>query len=711
MNHSKVFVKDYNERVSAARENGVAVIDTQRRAEGMRSMLIEKAEKTFYITSISINEKGGAMLSLLACAPNRETSEIPIGRATIKSTQPQLTAKAAETLQRQAEDAEVKDLGNGQVQRAQYGVCLRTVERYSRAMINIEVADSVGLGKISSRIYRTGKGAAEDFFVNSLIPGKVHSLLTGRECNKEIIFNADGSVKDGVLIYNDKSIGGATASPGQIKKGDVTFPCVNMDGYDVSQRWSKMTYGGSEKVLVPQESSYKEIAQHNVRYSAYKSSSVDLNEVGTVAYFMGKMVFPGTDDEFRDGFAFASAEFVAECFTAKHSERYLVTPSAVAGIFIQCRPWLNKVLAEVTMRRYIEGVIRFLDKDVIVLDRNNLKEGDQEDFDLCFDKKNKTKSKFWGKLVVVTDTPDDYAIDFFTDLNGLKASYDLSRPSCLNMLDMSHTEHHIETGATTSTQLVQSLMVLNAKKTEEICARLGDAMVEGVRSSIMREDGVAPRWSDFQGDSVNYTQLLQGIAPTFIRESYRPLFKSVANAAIEGLTTSASSLNYKTKGAYAKITTDPAADFGVRILGVDEEGGVEVLCPVASRKRISRLVGIKYPKMHFLEYLKGKVVSIKDYIQRVEDSALSDWQKCLVIELAKSITGGAIVVPAVERLKNMLAGMDFDGDAMTLYFDEDIVDILFKEVPLAISIENDPTTDRQEKQEDAFNQKKLFASA
>ena len=51
------------------------------------------------------------------------------------------------------------------------------------------------------------------------------------------------------------------------------------------------------------------------------------------------------------------------------------------------------------------------------------------------------------------------------------------------------------------------------------------------------------------------------------------------------------------------------------------------------------------------------------------------------------------MIPAIETLKNMLAGLDFDGDAVSLFFDKDIVDIMWKLTPKAVIIDEDDVSD------------------
>lgn len=54
---------------------------------------------------------------------------------------------------------------------------------------------------------------------------------------------------------------------------------------------------------------------------------------------------------------------------------------------------------------------------------------------------------------------------------------------------------------------------------------------------------------------------------------------------------------------------------------------IEVVCKAAEKEAIKRLIAIKYPKMGPKEFLKCRVLTVKEYCDRVEKSDLTDIEK------------------------------------------------------------------------------------
>lgn len=87
------------------------------------------------------------------------------------------------------------------------------------------------------------------------------------------------------------------------------------------------------------------------------------------------------------------------------------------------------------------------------------------------------------------------------------------------------------------------------------------------------------------------------------------------------------------------------------------------------------------------------MISPEEYEQRVmADINLSDIQKREISRHVRNLSGGVIMIPAIKTIKNMLSGLDVDGDAMQLFFDEELIDIIWTIEPKAVIIdENDIT--------------------
>ena len=409
---------------------------------------------------------------------------------------------------------------------------------------------------------------------------------------------------------------------------------------------------------------------------------------------MGKLTFQGKKggDEYNDGFGYVASEFLGEAFTSLEPEKYFFAPWACDGLTIQKRSWLNKIMAEVVRRNYINEMISHLQIETAILKRGEISQEDCNEFILGVKSKGK-KGKFAGKIVVICEEPKDaWKIDLFTDLNGLKAPFDPNVSSGIEILDMSHEEHDIEHGSRTSTQLLQSLMIADPEGTMAFVDRLGQEYISVKEEALTKDEGMTPSWMDFQGNC-DYQQLLGRIAPKFVHRYYAPLWHTLVDSALKGYVKSCRRLNLPTKGSYAKIVIDSAADFGERILGVNQQGEIEIIAPVAEKHDISRVVGVKYPKQGSFEYLKGRVISADKYEARVlSNHHLSDMQKREISRHVHNLSAGVVMIPAIATIKNMLAGLDVDGDSMQLFFDEELIDIVWTIEPKAVIIdENDIT--------------------
>ena len=75
------------------------------------------------------------------------------------------------------------------------------------------------------------------------------------------------------------------------------------------------------------------------------------------------------------------------------------------------------------------------------------------------------------------------------------------------------------------------------------------------REILNKDEGIAPHASELASDVVNYTILGASLFPKFVRENWRPSFKSFVDKTLQGLTNKCANLNFKTDGMYVMITS------------------------------------------------------------------------------------------------------------------------------------------------------------
>ena len=90
---------------------------------------------------------------------------------------------------------------------------------------------------------------------------------------------------------------------------------------------------------------------------------------------------------------------------------------------------------------------------------------------------------------------------------------------------------------------------------------------------------------------------------------------------------------------------------------------MEVLCPVATKYKLKRMAIVKYPKQHFQEFGKCRVISPQEYEERLREKDLPEYIIKLIMQHVKHMSKGYVALPAIKEIANMLAGLDFDGGA------------------------------------------------
>ena len=497
------------------------------------------------------------------------------------------------------------------------------------------------------------------------------------------------------LVYNSRKMPGQeNLTAGEKKSYTIQFVCSNFRNISVRALKYVLTYGASELLASTPKTSQKDLAQKSNRLAQYMAPNTSGTFLHNVCFFMGK-IKDDDGNEYRDGFAFVLDEAVRHCFVVLSKGMFAISKKACQGLAIQMRPWLCKLESESVsdgyMARFLE--LRHAMENAVFVYRDAVTEEQQEAFNLALESKGK-KGAFAGKFVFIADHEGDWdeneVPEFFTDINGLKAEFDLKMGSTFNILSMSHHKAH-KNGAHLSTQLVQSMMIFDMEATREVIARHMEAYVADKFDELMNGTGKTPTVQDVEGSLKG--QLLAKLCPAVTTKYYFPLLRSISNKTMEGMVRVANNLSIPTEGAYQKLMVDPAMDFGVRILNVTKDatsnGILEVLAPTV--EVTCRGIIVKYPKQHFGEYGKCHVVSVADYIARVKAcDELSENDKALLIEKVRRLSKGVLCVPAVAEVKNMLAGMDFDGDAVILFLDSGVVAVMWKGEPIAVCIdEND----------------------
>lgn len=650
---------------------GAKVIKDLRRGERFaRSLMLGLRQRQFWVRCLSLEVKG-----------NESNLEL-VRKASLK---PRNHSRAIWYAQ----------IHKGLVRISTHGL-LEPVERFSDMYLIVSYPENVDYTHLldmaiivyDNEYYWGTWGKPESF---TLMVGENEDAPAKAE-----LFDEAGNLVEGALLYNasGEDAGYESSSAGETKRLSIPFICQNMPGLTPRQLKYIMTDGASELLVRDAEVSGKEMAQANNRQSQHDAPQTAFGKLGVVCWFMGKFRNEKGEDH-TDGLGYLSAEYFARLLSALSEGKYNFMASAVKGLAVQMRPAMCKLLAWCVSGKVIQALMkRYSTEAPLVLLRSEVTEEDIEVFARVIRDKEKIEG-ISGRNLILCDTEEErteilsgnyQAVQFYTDLNGLKAPYDMSLELDMGVLDISHAPHDIE-GAKTSTQLLQSLMIEDMAPSWKGVASTLKRLLDKKEEMFMREVGVAPSVKMFaKGQSLS--QALVMICPVIARKFYFPLLKSVINKMVEGLVNKVGNLNLPCKGIYSKILPDPAVNFGVHILKVEKGGIMNVIHEGAARAGFERGIGIKYPKQHFREFAKSQIHDTKWYIEQVKaNEELGAEQKAIIIDMVSQLSEGCVIIPAYDAVMHMLAGLDYDGDAMIMYLEKWIVDILWDVEPLSVYID------------------------
>ena len=603
------------------------------------------------------------------------------------------------------------------------------VERFSYCYLKYQVSNAMDLYPLTynQKIYRLiernaeGKATREDFFslveteegveLFNYLTGEYHSpYLILDEKGRERRFRRDGELKKlgiQVVVYSPAA---GTSTNGEEKQGTYCFSAQNLPGFYPWRHVNRMTHGAYrllKKAYANKELTAKEFAQLATRMAQFKAPMAPLSRLHGVAIDMRKWKDSKGNDAF-DGWFKVATEYIAE---SASGEDFLVLPEAVDGNVGQSRPLImSKGLASFLPRKHILEEIKETGRPVYFIFQDEVGYSARRDAgrtQAAFNEAVLSKAGIYSDGIVVimpsrfkedgelfTDEELLNQIDVFEDLNVFKTIVDLRYPiGGLNLLEMGHSEEDLEDEANTSNQLLQSAMVADPRAASAFIQKRARASLDSVVKAHVEGEGRALHAGELQG---SLQQAMPIAFPDFCRTIWSPVYQDTLNKAVEGWSNRMGKLSTLTDGVYAKIIPDIShwltGDLSVRdLLRVDRETGeVEIACVDLELQKVRRAVGVKYPKMGFQEYGRFKAVYREELIERAEhlldEGIINKAQFRRLKHQIKHLRPGTVMVPAVEELKDMLAGMDFDGDALILYTDPELVDIVWGITPVAVQI-------------------------
>ncbi len=582
-------------------------------------------------------------------------------------------------------------------------VYMNHIERFTRAYLNVSVENSDMLNLllqdghiiVVTKEGDNGTTIAEEFYVLGVTPGTLIDLTNGAEMCEEHV----AEFVDKIYVYGLNGI----SSPGQLKGKEITLYCENLEGFDPTEHLTNMTHGMYGMLLEHYKGkvldNLKELAQISTRMSQFKAPMVKLPSIGGMAITMKKL-----KDEFKNEWMDGLQVFSAEGFARSLSdEHFLVLPSAVDGYAAQARPNIvNKGLGHVTPRMCLIEKMKHVGGDIIFVAQDEWSEDDSSNYMKAVLEKD---GDWYGKTVVIlptffkdnevemTEDEKLACVDAWVDLNVHKSVCDfVNRPlSGFNIMSLSHGKKTVEDEANSSNQLWGSALFSDQRKSMEYMKNAAAEEAARIMNNALTGEARQLGAREILGD---LSMASQKVNPDFARTQWAPYFQDNLNKALEGFGNRLHKLQIKTDGIYLKIVPDLSHFFGCNLLNYYPEDGVcEAFAPQMNREGYEKGIGIKYPKMAFDEFGKFKFVTLEELIDRAYgyliNGLITELQYEVICHELRHLHDGIIMVPAIEELKNMLAGMDFDGDALVVYCEKEFVEIIWEVKPVATTILTD----------------------
>lgn len=713
-----------HERYELAKDlqkKGTIVVATKEAFNNLKPLIQKKSGESFEITTleVAVDDKKGIL-----CTPS--TVVQPAGRLNKYVEHLVGPLDIASYVQKETFVVDGKEVTMGKPEHhRRFFKGLVNVEVKDAAAL--ELLNDRPIGRINRTDKATGR-VFETWILDLGLDDKYLNLISGEVQPKSHgVCNSDGSWKEDILWYNT-DLGYDTTTPGQIKHKEITSPAANLPGFDMAAVMTKLTYGGIDRVqhlidmglIDEKNASLKMVAQLSTRWAQWRAAQADVATVNTLVLYGGKVKgsigMDGKPYEYGDGEGFTTSTFFADaCNDALMNQglvlpngcpKYYVLPDAVLEEHYQGRHWMAKEKKRVVDGLYLQrGMDRLIggDKSRIVyiyrdngVAKNAVKQYlldtliHKVDWQAGLDKlrgelTDETAIKEWEALAALpvgTDNPyknklivicpnDGYSIDnadCFSDLNGMKTTFDVTVESCINMMLMGHSDGE----AHTSGQLAATLMSADTEWSLDFFDRQGFEAAEAATRKFLNAEGHAPSYEDFtRPTGINCCDILQTVMPRFIRDHYQPEYRRGVETKLNGIVNDTARLRTGIEGEHEYASPDPSVFLtGKQILKATKTK-VECLCKDLGEDVDA--LAIKYPKMGDHEYMIVHAIGWKEVVLRAVAHGMKPVDIYLMYLTATYLSSGAMNVAACQILAYLLAGYDNDGDHFMLIKNAEIV--------------------------------------
>lgn len=340
------------------------------------------------------------------------------------------------------------------------------------------------------------------------------------------------------------------------------------------------------------------------------------------------------------------------------------------GQAVQNRAYLFKTVSHGLTDTQMQTHIKHLDAKPIVFVRSEITDDLNKEIREAVAKKG-NGTRFKNRVVVICNSKDDN-VQYLGDMNALKTDYDFLRISRLNVVKLFKDD---DKGVASLSSQVLTKCLMNDEKAavklfrEQHKKNLEEAFAfKPIKASVesLRDNG---RWIN----------ALLNIDPDAVKK-YGWLFKRLVNQVLMGDGEALNRFHISVPGAYKLLAGDFGAFFGVKLLNPGEMFSRDL-------PEVKSFSAIKFPAKNGLEYGNYRNIGLKEVANRVakhvNNGKLNKDEGNCLIDMFSNLKTGIVVFSAMPIVKQLHAGMDFDGDEIML-FDTEFVGL--KRKPIAVKV-------------------------
>lgn len=522
---------------------------------------------------------------------------------------------------------------------------------------------------MANGIYIHYRGARTKVYYNDA--GTMRDLVTNEAADKDVVMK-DGKFRRGVRWYIAPDY-----SPSQQRKTQ-TLMIDSTEGYEKVARMISMATNGGYDEYAGKVMPYAKMVKAVARMGQWLAPSKDLGEVSDFILCNYEWV-DANGDILWDGMSKTRAGFYAEGLSRATGVR--VKPAAVVGEMLQIRPWTIKASTLVedddAFKLFIKRsmaagrLVRFKRSELTADVQKKIAEGADG------------KGELAGKDIWIGDNE---LPDMIFDRNALKTNFDFQSPGRFNVLDIAKPSP-----ANTSMQMLEKLMYKHRNDTLLLVKDLADEQIikELVKDVIDRQVKV-PEFKDIASLWLN--NVAGSIAPEYATKKDKAMFRSILKNLVKRFVNNINKLKFLIDGANLRLISDTAQLHGAtnilkfgEVFSKDAEHFFKKSGLPESEWKVTVF---KYPTMGMRECYTANVVSSAEIKKRIKALNVDQEIKSVLIKQYMTLSAAVLVLPAIEELKALLAGADFDYDGATVIYNARFNEIIRRgnENPMIVKI-------------------------